>query len=273
MENHWSSSSYAPPPSSDDFFEFNKPAPSSIVPVVSSPSQASLDSESLNQLKLGFSKMMQTMERLEQRLNRVEQTTTQILKNQQEVLTAPFMSQTELDHARKVAEQLEHDTSVAKQLQAAYNKETEVRKNLASYSTMMGQCPLCGARVNQMELESHVEKCLELFSSDPKKQVEVKETKQKAEAGFFSRLYKTSKTEKTKVISNMPPSANTPLLSEHDGQQMMVNPSSYYPPPFAYPSYPPYSGSPHQPPHQPPHQMMMPMYMYHPGMHGTPNIE
>jgi len=272
MENHWSSSSSSypvPSSTSDDFFEFNKSAPNSIVQAAPSQSQASMDSESLNQLKLGFAKMMQTMERLEQRLNRVEQTTNQILKNQQEVLTTPFMSQTELDQARKVAEQLEHDTSVAKQLQAAYNKEIEVRKAAAA---MMSQCPLCGARVSQLEIESHVDKCLEMFSSDPKKQVEVKETKQKVESGFFSRLYKTtsSKTEKTKVISNMPPSSNTPLLSEQEGQhQMMVNPGSYYPPQFAYPSYPPYSGSPHQPPHQPPHQMMMPMYMYHPQMHGV----
>jgi len=276
MENHWSSSpnSYVPPSTSDDFFEFNKSAPNNSIVQVSPPqSQASMDSESLNQLKLGFAKMMQTMERLEQRLNRVEQTTNQILKNQQEVLTTPFMSQTELDQARKVAEQLEHDTSVAKQLQAAYNKEVEVRKAAAA---MMSQCPLCGARVSQLEIESHVDKCLEMFSSDPKKQVEVKETKQKVESGFFSRLYKTtsSKTEKTKVISNMPPSSNTPLLSDQDnGQhQMMVSPGSYYPPQFAYPSYPPYSGSPHQPPHQPHPQMIMPMYMYNPQMHhGSPN--
>jgi len=267
MENQWSSS-YAPPTQSDDFFEFSKSTPSSIVPVPA-PSQASVDTESLNQLKLGFSKMMQMMERLETRLNRVEQSTTQILKNQQEVLNAPFISQSELEQARKVAEQMEHDDRVAKQLQAAYNKEVEVRKSTAAYSTMMGQCPICGARVNQMELELHVNKCIEMFSSDPKKQVEVKETKQKAEAGFFSRLYKTekTKTEKTKVISNMPPSSSTPLLSDQDQHGMMVNPSSYYPPPFAYPSYPQYSGSPHQP-----HQMpMMPMYMYHPGMH--PNNE
>jgi len=261
MENQWSSS-YVP--SSDDFYEFSKSSPSSLIPAVSS-SQASVDSESLNQLKLGFAKMMQTMERLEQRLNRVEQTTTQILKNQQEVLTAPFISQNELEQARKVAEQMEHDDRVAKQLQAAYNKEAEVRKTVTSYSTMMSQCPICGARVSQMELESHVDKCLEMFSNDPKKQVEIKETKQKAEAGFFSRLYKTSKTEKTKVISNIPPSS-TPLLSDQD--HMMVNPSSYYPPPFAYPSYPAYSGSPQ------PHQMpMMPMYMYHPSMHGSAQHE
>jgi len=268
MEHHWTPTPSASLQNHDDFLEFTKQNPlnnlslSPQQPRVQQDIQSqSLDTQTLNEIKFGFTKMMQTLERLEQRLNRVEQTTSQILKNQQDVLHAPFISQGELDNARKVAEQLEHDTTVAKQLQAAFNKETEVKRSIAVYQSTMGQCPICGVQVNGMELESHVDKCLEQFSNDPKKATEVTETKKKVEQGFFSRLYKTSETKKVKTVSNVPPtSQSTPLLSDQHEPQMMINPSAYYPPAFSYPSYP--QGSP-----QAPHQMMMPVYMY-PPQHG-----
>jgi len=266
---------------SDDFFELNKSQQSAPVqnipnvqnmivpapPAQQSYQQPSVDQEALRQLKLGFEQMMRTMERLESRISKIEQTTNSILKNQQEVLNTPFMSQNELDHARKVAEQLEQDTAVAKQLQAAYNKETEVRRTVASYSNTIGQCPICQARVSGLELESHVDKCLVAHSNDPKKEKEVKETKAKVEQGFFSRLYKTTESKKTKVISTMPPGQNTPLMADQEGSVMATH-QPYYPG-YPTPVYPPYMapGSPHAQ-----HQMMMPphmpMYMYpsYPGM-------
>jgi len=251
----------------DDFFVLKNSVPQNMsTQIVPSIPQPSYDTESLQQLKAGFTKMMSMMERLEQRINRVEQTTNQILKNQQEVLSAPFISQTELENARKAAEQLEHDNNVAKQLQAAYNKEVEVKKNLPSqnsYSSMMmlADCPICGARVNQMELEGHVNKCLEQFSNDPKKETQVKETQKKMETGFFGRLglMKGAKVKtETKVVSTSHTST-TPLLSHHHPEEMAHH--GMYPPTAAY-SYPAYPSNGQMP--QMGHPMMMPMYMPYP---------
>jgi len=236
----------------------------SSMPVMSNPPY----DDTLQQLKVGFSKMMSILERLEQRVSKVEQTTQQILKNQQEVLQVPFMSQAEIDNARKVAEQLEQDTSVAKQLQAAYNKEIEVKKNMNSYSMRMShpvmmaaECPICGVRVSQMDLEVHVDNCLDMLSNDPKKEVEYKNVQKKMEdnSGFFSKwLTKKTKTETTttKVVSNQPSSATAPLLSDYDGT---MPPHGMYPTFGGYPA--PY-GQPHNGMNVPP--MMMPMYMYPP---------
>jgi len=224
------------------------------------------DSESIQQLKVGMAKIMQTLERLETRLNRVEATTTQILKQQQETLSVPFMSQSEIDKARIMAEQMEQDSSVAKQLQAAYNKEVEVRKNVTrttthltsppSYSSSsyptptpsIQECPICGARVLQSELEVHVDNCLEQFSDDPKKESQVKETKKKIETGFFGKFFKSTKTETTKVVTQSS-SPNAPLLSNsnYPNNDAMVNMPSIYPAFAAYPtSYPPSQNSPQQ---------------------------
>jgi len=89
---HWNNP--APLHQQDDFFDVVKTSPmlsrTSIVtsisdnnaltqmPLPSVPS--SYDTEALNSLKMGMAKMMSAMDRLEQRLNRVEQTTSQILK-------------------------------------------------------------------------------------------------------------------------------------------------------------------------------------------------
>jgi len=208
--------------------------------------------ETLHQLKVGFSKMMCILERLEQRISKVEQTTSQLLKIQQETLQVPFMSQTDIDQARKIAEQMEQDTNVAKQLQAAYNKEVEVKKSIISYKpTVVSDCPICGARVSQLDLETHVDGCLDTFSDDPKKQIEIKDTKKKIESGFFSKLIglnkpTKTKTETTKVSTN----ATAPLLSDYEGnaQQQMY-------PQFGYPPGNPNGTNSNTP-------MMMPMYMY-----------
>jgi len=234
-----------------------------IVPSIPQP-QPSYDSEVLNHLRNGMTRVMATLERLEQRMNRVEQVTNQVLKNQQESFQVPFMSQKEIDNARSLAEQLEQDTSVAKQLQAAYNKEIEIRKHSAP-AVVLAECPVCGVRVNQMELEHHVEQCLDEFSSDPKKQVEVKETKQKMETGFFGKFFNKTKTEtttSTKVISSR---SNSNASFPEEG-----NPQNY--PSYGYPFMNPQqmnamqmqqmqsmNGMP----------MMMPMYMY-PGYPGMP---
>jgi len=280
---HWNNP--APLHQQDDFFDVVKTSPmlsrTSIVtsisdnnaltqiPLPSVPS--SYDTEALNSLKMGMAKMMSAMDRLEQRLNRVEQTTSQILKNQQEVLQVPFISQSELDTARKAAEQLEQDTAVAKQLQAAYNKEVEVRKSSSSFQyhtptpnhsmNQIGQCPICGSRMmSNGELEAHVEKCLDQFSSDPKKELAVQDTKKKMETGFFGRTFgiKSTKTTETKVISSP---ATAPSM-DHDG--MMVNPNNYYPPQaFGYPMmmHP-----------QMQHQMMAPPNGYWPSYNGYPTM-
>jgi len=235
----------------DDFLEFQRKPQTQII---SSPKVSYPDIDSIQQLKAGFAKMLTTMERLEQRLNRVEQNTTQILKNQQETLQVPFMSQSDIDKARKVAEQLEQDTNVAKQLQAAYNKEVEVKKSMTPQPTkvMNSECPICGVRVNQMDLEIHVDNCLEMLSHDPRNQVELKDAKKKIETGFFSKLLKrtTSKTE-TKIITEE--SATAPLLSHYSQETEGIMNSGYYPP-FSYPQYP-QNGHSNQP-------VMMPMYMY-----------
>jgi len=260
----------------------------SLVPLghSSGNSQSSMDMDTLQQLKAGFVKMMATLERLEQRMQRVEQTTSQILKNQQEVFQVPFMSQTEIDQARNAAEQLERDSSVAKQLQAAYNKEVEVKKTLHVHgnSMMLYECPICGVRVNSNDLEVHVDNCLEEFSDDPKKEVQVQEVKKKMDQGFFSRFIKTSKkTETTKVTtttssssSKDPQSATAPLLGDHEG--MNANPG-YYHPGFAYPPFPNNGQHPqmtmggnNMQSHAP---MMMPMYMYpsYPATHMTTSLQ
>jgi len=254
----------------DDVFDFSKmnttavtssPSPSfsrHSSALIQSPMSGSSDTELLQQLKQGFGKMISSMERLEQRMTRLEQTSGQILKNQQEVLQVPFMSQAEVDKARQVAEQLEQDTTVAKQLQAAYNKEIELKKSMttttSSYATRLAECPICGVRVNQMDLEVHVDQCLELFSNDPKKELQVQETKKKMETGFFGRLFKTTtKTETTKVVSSQPPTAPQ-------------RPDSSNPPPSMYPGYgySPYNMNMNmnQQNGQNGMPMMMPMYMY-----------
>jgi len=158
----------------------------------------------LQSLKSGFNKMMSSIERLEVRMSKVEMTTTQILKNQQEVLQVPFMSQEDLDKARLAAEQLERDTSVAKQLQAAYNKEIDLRRTSSyrsSTSVAMTDCPICGMRISNYELEAHVDKCLAMFSNDPKKEAQVKDTQKKVESGFFAKMFKGGKTEKTETTT------------------------------------------------------------------------
>jgi len=252
---------YHLPHSQDDFFDFEKknstfsatsPSLSRRSPTLTQnvPSVPN-DNESLQQLKQGLGKVLSTMERLEQRITRLEQTANTILKNQQEVLQVPFMSQVDIDRARLAAEQLEQDSSVAKQLQAAYNKEVEVRKSTSTYSARLSDCPICGVRVNQMELESHVDQCLELFSDDPKKEIQVQETKKKMETGFFGRLFKTTtKTETTKVVSTSPPPTST---QRPDSNSQSLYPGYGYNP---YPNMNQQSGNGQNVP------VMMPMYMY-----------
>jgi membrane-associated HD superfamily phosphohydrolase len=251
-----------------DFFDPRTPMSSQQM-VQSMPRQYDSTAETIEQLKVGFSKMMSILEKLEQRISKVEQTTSQILKNQQETLQVPFMSQTEVDQARKIAEQMEHDTNVAKQLQAAYNKEVEVKKSITSYTpTMTAECPICGVRVSQLDLESHVDGCLDTFSDDPKKQVEVKDTKKKMESGFFSKLIGINKTTKTKTettttkITSNHPSATAPLLSDYDSTTHPVYPQ-FYPPMNQNGS------NSNLPP------MMMPMYMYpsYPATHMTTSLQ
>lgn len=276
----------------DDFLEFKptyphtqsiSPTPSSVSnSVVVPPSSLYPDPDALQQLKLGFAKMMETMERLEKRLNRVEQTTTQILKNQQETLTVPFMSQSELDKARVVAEQLEQDTNVAKQLQAAYNKETEIKKNLGGGQSQIAQyhgygaqeCPLCGARVSQMEIQHHVDQCLGMFQDDPKKQAQVAETKKKVDQGFFGRMLKfntTSTKTETKVTTQQQTTAAPSDMTENT-----MHPPYAYPPSFGYPqvSYAHAPSQHGQPPGNAMAPMMMPMYMYpsYPNTHMTTQL-
>jgi len=307
MENHsWMQQPSYPvidtqnyPPRQDDFFNemksmnlnnspsMNRMMPTtggtmsnSLVNISPSPSEAQLNAETLKQLSMGFNKMMTLLERLEQRIQRVEQTTAQILKNQQETFQVPFMSQAEIDQARQAAELLERDSSVAKQLQAAYNKETEVRKSMATVSQSLVECPICGVRVNGFDIEAHVDQCLEMFSNDPKKETQVQDTKKKMDQGFFSRFMKTSaskKTEKTettttKVVTTSTSSgkseASAPLL----GNDSLSPNNAYFPPhmPFAYPPAFTANGQPQQ--HPP---MMMPMYMYpsYPATHMTTNLQ
>lgn len=228
--------------------------------------QPSFDPEVLTQLTNGMARMMSILERLEQRVSRVEQSTAQILKNQQESFQVPFMSQKEIDTARTLAEQLEQDTSVAKQLQAAYNKEVEVKKRTSVHPMVLAECPMCGMRISQNELESHVEKCLDMFSNDPQKQIEVKETKQKMETGFFGKFFNKTKTETTtttKVLSRSNSVVTVPEPSEALAQGL-------------YPAY----GYPQFAAPQSPHNMningvpmMMPMYMYPGGYPGMPQNE
>jgi len=270
------------PHSNEDFFQEYKvnpmmykssnstvssiPAQSLVVQQPQQPQvQPSFDPEVLTQLTNGMSRMMSILERLEQRISRVEQSTSQILKNQQESFQVPFMSQKEIDHARLLAEQLEQDTSVAKQLQAAYNKEVEVKKRTSVHPMMLAECPVCGARVAQNDLESHVEKCLDMFSNDPKKEIQVKETKQKMETGFFGKFFNKTKTETT---------TTTKVLSRSNSTVVMPEPSEM--PPGLYPAY----GYPQFAAPQSPHNMningvpmMMPMYMYPGGYPGMPQNE
>jgi len=265
----------------DDFLEFKPTYPQTQVPsnnfvstaLTTNPEKSSyVESDTIEQLKIGFSKMVATMERLEQRLNRVEQTTSLILKNQQETLQVPFMSQSDLDKARQVAEQLEHDTNVAKQLQAAYNKETEVKKNTSGYAyPTITDCPVCGVKVASMELQAHVEQCLEMFSNDPKKQVQVQETKKKVDQGFFGRMLKfnsTSTKTETKVTTQHQATASPSDMNEG------VTPVS---PPYAYPNfgYPNMPYQHNQPGNTSAPQIMMPMYMYpsYPHTHMTTHLQ
>jgi len=233
-------------------------------PPMQQQSDASLNAEMLKQLSMGFNKMMTMLERLEQRVQRVEQSTAQILKNQQETFQVPFMSQSDIDSARQAAELLERDSSVAKQLQAAYNKEVEVRKSLSSTSQTKVECPLCGARVSGVDIEVHVDQCLEMFSNDPKKETQVQDAKKKMDQGFFSRFIKSTPSKKTlektettttKVVtttSTGKSEASAPLLGD-------PNNVGFYPTPMPYP-FPPAFASPNG--QQSPQPMMMPMYMY-----------
>jgi len=231
--------------------------------------------DTLNQLKSSVSKMMSMLERLEVRMNKVEQSTQQILKNQQEVLQVPFMSQTDLDQARQAAEQLERDSTVAKQLQAAFNKEVDVKKTSTSYRSSVSQgvtdCPICGAKVSNYELEGHVDKCLAMFSDDPKKQVQVKDTQKKVEAGFFSKMFKGAKTEKTETTTTTTKTFSTHATAPNHEAELSQN-FNYF---GGYPSYPvvanPQMGSP-QMGHS---QMVMPMYMYpsYPNTHMTTQLQ
>lgn len=220
--------------------------------------QPSYDPEVINHLRTGMTRMMAILERLEQRIARVEQSTSQILKNQQESFQVPFMSQKEIDNARQLAEQLEQDSNVAKQLQAAYNKEIELKKR-SGHPMMLAECPVCGVKVSQVELEAHVEKCLDMFSDDPKKQAEVKDTKQKMETGFFGKFFNKTKTETTQTTT-------TKVISRSNSTNM---PETEMPQQSLYPTY----GYPQFMPPQNMHNingvpMMMPMYMY-PGYPGN----
>lgn len=236
----------------------------------SSNNTTHVDIEVLQQLKLSMTKMMSMLERLEQRMCKVESTTNQILKTQQETLQVPFMSQSEIDKARTAAEQLEQDTNVAKQLQAAYNKEVEVRKSkmiATSSSSFATECPICGLRVNQLELESHVDTCLAMLSNDPKKEQETKKKIEATNPGFFSRfLKKTKTTETTKVTTTE--SATAPLLTNNNSNSNSSSNSmnsgemqNYYHSQQSFGNYPvimmpPPNSNGNQVP------MMMPMYMY-----------
>jgi len=280
----------------EDFFDYKVNPTMNSIPTMSNstPSNSivsvqhptpSLENETLQQLKQGFVRMMSTLERLEQRINRVEQTTSQILKNQQEVFQVPFMSQSEIERARQAAEQIEQDTNVAKQLQAAYNKEVELKKTITSTQSMiLSECPICGVRVNQLDLEVHVDQCLEMFSNDPKKEAQVQDTKKKIETGFFGRLFKststsTKTTETTKVVH----SATAPLLSDQHHEhghppsnsthQPSMPPMSNMYPGFGYPSYPSSHPNMNINGGQPNMPMMMPMYMYpsYPNFTNQPN--
>jgi len=235
-----------------------------------------VDADALQQLTKGFTKMMSMMEKLEQRMQRVEQTVSIVLKNQQETFQVPFMSQSEIDKARQAAELLERDSSVAKQLQAAYNKEVEVRKHFVAVSNTLVECPICGVRVNGGDIEVHVDQCLEMFSNDPKKEVQIQDAKKKMDQGFFSRFMKTAKktetTSTTKVTTTTSSNsgkneASAPLLGG-DRDSMMMN--GYYGPQFGYPPPPHFGHNGGQP-----SPMMMPMYMYpsYPSTHMTTQLQ
>jgi len=225
-----------------------------------------------------MTRMMSMLERLEQRINRVEQVSNQILKNQQESFQVPFMSQKEIDTARTLAEQLEQDTTVAKQLQAAYNKEVEVRKHQGGHMmyAMAADCPICGGRVAQTDLEAHVDQCLEMFSNDPKKETAVKDTKQKVENGFFSRMFNgkhKTETTTTKVVQRTSSTTSVPNDSANASANSMYPTYPMYPPGF-HPSMMamPNGGQGMQMAMPNGMPMMMPMYMM-PGYGQTPQNE
>jgi len=266
--------------SNDDFLEFKNPVMShhltSSSPLMSrayqQPQQhimvphaqvqqqtsTSMNDETIQQLKVGFNKMMGILERLEQRLAKVEHTTQQILKTQQDAFHVPFMSQTEIDHARQVAEQLEKDTSVAKQLQAAFNKETEVKRNItysssSSSASKYHECPICGARVPAFDLEVHVDGCLRMFSDDPKKEAQIKDTQKKMESGFFARVFGFKNNTNTKTETTTTTTKTTTSAPVHL-DEMIPPPGPYHG--YGYPSIGNREGT-----HPP---MMMPMYYPYP---------
>jgi len=135
-----------------------------------------------NQVQTHFEKFNSFMDRIDKRLSSLESTAQSILKNQKTSNPddlSGYIAKTELESLRKMQEQMETDFEVAKRMQAdidsKFQKEkqetekkrssTTTRKDTTPPPSSMQDCPICGSKVPFLELEFHVNQCLEGITS------------------------------------------------------------------------------------------------------------
>jgi hypothetical protein len=272
---------YAPPPQQQDtsyqtmqmFHQMN----------AMNQSQVNESKQLLNQVQNSLEKMNLFMERFDKRLTSLESTAQTILKNQkangQDDLSS-FFGKNELDTLKKMQEQMESDMELAKRLQAEMEKETKQRetpkpKLITSTPTptprpmstvtatpspsSMQECPICTQRVPFLELEYHVNQCLEGGIGDSGKV----DPSQQEKGSFWKRMFgpgpkKPDEANNQLVVrttSGGKPQAGKSLPTPQVTQSMPMYPGTqgeYYQP-FVYRA--PYPQAP---------QMMPPMYGYQP---------
>jgi len=192
--------------------------------------------EVLNQMQGYFEKITSYMERVDKRLNTLENTAQTILKNQKgngdDI--SHFVPKGDLEVLKKMQEQMESDMEVAKRLQAELDgkfmkekkeekKEKKEKKerskssdsSRSSSSSMspssMQECPICTLKVPFAELEFHVNQCLEGIekpSGDGKTDTATQE-----KASFWRRVFGPGpkKEDATKTTASTPTPTPTRL--------------------------------------------------------------
>jgi hypothetical protein len=126
----------------------------------------------MDQMQQQFNKFMNFFEGVDRRLNKLEKATQEILSQQNSVVTVSY-DPTEVLQAAQQMQQEKTDEELARRLQEELNREepkkttptprppekkTEVKK---SVSPTMNDCPVCGKKFSDLEIDEHVNTCLD----------------------------------------------------------------------------------------------------------------
>jgi len=138
----------------------------------------------MDQMQQQFSKIMGFFEMVDRRLTKLENSTQEILSQQNSVVTVPY-DPTEILHAAQQMQQEQADAELARRLQEEETRDIESKK----VSTLtprpitkpvekkvpekkpasMLDCPICNKKLSEYEIEEHVNTCLDKNPSQAEK--------------------------------------------------------------------------------------------------------